>query len=149
MFTFMRLPLVITNALFLVLLATLLARLFTPTHAAAAVSGIALSPLIIGMSRIINPDALTWSIMSIALIAGIGAFCERTRMWTLIADIFLGLAFLTKYIAVIFLPVFAIFAFLTPSLYTHNNTQRAPVWQLFMNDRPDNFVKIIPVHTKN
>ncbi len=110
----MRLPLVLVSAVLFFVMFYVLTRLFTERVAHISIFFIASSPLLIGMSRIINPDALTWSIMSITLLSGIGAFLLHTRQLSIITGIFLGLALLTKYIATIFFLFFLFVALFLP-----------------------------------
>lgn len=106
-----RLPILVTNALLLVLI-FFSVRTFAGRFVATAATGLmALSPHLLGMSQIVNPDSLLWSTGS----AGIFAFLAFLRtgrksfaIWTIVA---LTLALLSKYtaiIAIFFLPLIAL-----------------------------------------
>ena len=76
---------------------------------ALAVSFIILSPIILGISRIINPDALLWS-TSIAALFSFFAFAKTDeKKFILLTGFFTGLALLSKYTANILFIFYFIF----------------------------------------
>lgn len=110
-----RLPILIVNALFLVLI-FFSVQAFAGRNIAAATTGFtALSPHLLGLSQIVNPDSLLWSSGSAALFAFF-AFLKTGRrsfaIWTVVA---LTLALLSKYTAIMivfFLPIIVLGAFI-------------------------------------
>lgn len=69
---------------------------------------LATSPLILGNSRIINPDSILWIFVPLSLISFL-LFLEKERpTQAYLAGFFLGLALLTKYTANILFPFFLI-----------------------------------------
>ncbi len=104
----MRLPLVLFGALALVLFYNVIVALFARRIAFLATLFIATSPILIGMSRIVNPDALTWIFMPLALLAYLATFKRRHMRWVVLTGVLLGLSLLTKYIATIFIVFFPV-----------------------------------------
>lgn len=92
-----------------------------------------LSPILLGISLIVNPDSLLWlffpfSLMSFLIFLKKGAFG-----YAFLSGFFLGLALLTKYVATILFPFFLLSIFLTrifpiqkQSTASVNSTDRAP-----------------------
>lgn len=94
-----RLPLLIVITLFLPLFYLLIERLLGKSTALVAYGLIALSPVLIGMSKIINPDSLLWLFVPQALLAYL-VFLKRSRYrYLVLAGLLMGLALLTKYVA--------------------------------------------------
>ncbi len=94
------------------LLSYMLWRIFTPRTAMLTFSLIALAPTLIGMSRIINPDAILWSATSLVIIGWI-YICRNPQsyIWIGTIGIFWGIALLSKYTAnllLLFLPLYAL-----------------------------------------
>lgn len=78
--------------------------------ALAGASLVILSPVLIGISQIINPDAVLWS-FSFASILSFALFLREKKWWANLIDgfltaFFLGLALLSKYVALILIPFF-------------------------------------------
>ncbi|NTV41316.1 MAG: hypothetical protein HGA61_03535, partial [Candidatus Moranbacteria bacterium] len=73
-----------------------------------AASLIALSPVLIGVSQIVNPDAFLWIFVISALLTFM-LFVMKGKWWDFIfASVLLGFAFLSKYTAVILIPFFLV-----------------------------------------
>lgn len=102
-----RTPILLANAALLVLIFFSI-RAFSGRFVAAAATGImALSPNLLGMSQIVNPDSLLWSSGSAALFAFLAFLKSGRRSFALLTVAALTLAFLSKYTAIIiifFLP---------------------------------------------
>ncbi len=94
-----RLPLLITITLFLPLFYLLIERLLGKREALLTYAAIALSPVLIGMSKIINPDALLWLFVPQALFAYLVFLKRRHYRYLILAGLLVGLALLTKYVA--------------------------------------------------
>jgi hypothetical protein len=102
-----RLPILAFNALFLWVLFRILGKTTGNAWVALwATSGIALSPVLIGISQIVNPDALLWSFFAAALFAFLALLFRPSRTLSTVSGITLGLAILSKYTAVILYPFF-------------------------------------------
>lgn len=94
-----RLPLLVTITLFLPFFYILTERLIGKRAALVSYAAIALSPVLIGMSKIINPDSLLWLFVPEALLAYLVFLKRRHYRYLILAGILIGLALLTKYVA--------------------------------------------------
>lgn len=99
----MRTPIVLFVAFLLPVFFSLLRHIYTTRIALVSITGIALSPLLIGMSRIINPDAVLWILLPLSIFSFYYGLRSHNRRIVLLAGIFLGLSLLTKYVANILL----------------------------------------------
>ncbi len=94
-----RLPLLIVITLFLPFFYIFIERLLSKREALITYAAITLSPILIGMSKIINPDALLWIFVPQALFAYLVFLKRRQYRYLILAGILVGLALLTKYVA--------------------------------------------------
>lgn len=102
-----RLPLVIFNGIMGLFFFLALWRL-TKKHwlALVAASFIMLSPVLIGISQIINPDTLLWSFCFASILSFL-LFLQKTKFIDgFLAALFLGFALLSKYVAIMLFPFF-------------------------------------------
>jgi len=74
---------------------------------------ILLSPVLLGMSRIVNPDAVIWSLSTAVILAFLVYLKTQKKKHAMLSSVFLGLALLSKYAATILYPFlfFALLAF--------------------------------------
>lgn len=105
-----RLPLLLANGLIIVYLFFLLTRLFGSWVALFASILIALSPILVGMTQIVNPDALLWSTSAAALFSCLAALKSGRRSDIIMTILFTTLALLSKYTALILFPLFGLAA---------------------------------------
>jgi hypothetical protein len=108
-----RFPIVIANGILGFFFFVALWRL-TKKHWLALAGGsfVVLSPVLIGISQIINPDAFLWS-FSFAAILSFALFLQKNKWWLhiidgLLAAIFLAMALLSKYVALVLVPFFLV-----------------------------------------
>jgi 4-amino-4-deoxy-L-arabinose transferase-like glycosyltransferase len=94
-----RLPLLIVITLLLPLFYFFLERLLGRRSALLSYVLIATSPILIGMSKIINPDALLWLFTPLSLLSYLVFQKRGSYRYLIFAGIFLGLALLTKYVS--------------------------------------------------
>ncbi len=94
-----RLPLLIVITLLLPLYYFFLERLLGRRSALLSYVLIATSPILIGMSKIINPDALLWLFTPLSLLSYLVFQKRGSYRYLIFAGIFLGLALLTKYVS--------------------------------------------------
>lgn len=94
-----RLPLLIVIALLLPLLYFFLERLLGRESALFSYVFIATSPVLIGISKIINPDSLLWIFTPLSLLSYLVFIKKRYFRYLIFSGILLGLALLTKYVA--------------------------------------------------
>lgn len=112
MYLAMRLPIYLFCALSLFIFYGLLKYLLDKNIALLSVLFIGLSPILIGISNIINPDSLLWIFAPLTLVGYLCYLKNRENRFLYFSGIFLGLAVLTKYIANIFYVFFPILIFL-------------------------------------
>jgi 4-amino-4-deoxy-L-arabinose transferase-like glycosyltransferase len=94
-----RLPLLIVITLLLPLFYFFLERLVGRRHALFSYVFIATSPILIGMSKIINPDSLLWLFTPLSLLSYLVFLRRGSFRYLIFAGILLGLALLTKYVS--------------------------------------------------
>lgn len=98
----MRFPILLFNAILLIPLYFFIKRLSKKFTAAISLVLIGLSPILLGMSTIINPDSLLWSISTLCFLGFLIYLKNQEKRYLYYSGFFLGLAILTKYIANIF-----------------------------------------------
>ncbi|MFA6383031.1 MAG: glycosyltransferase family 39 protein [Parcubacteria group bacterium] len=76
-------------------------------------TGILLSPILLGISQIVNPDSLFWIFGSASFFSFYAFLQTQEKKFILLASVFFGLAMASKYVSIIFIPffLFAIFAY--------------------------------------
>ncbi len=113
MSTSFRLPILLTATLLLFFIFIFVSRATNPSVGALTALLIGTSPVLIGISRIINPDALLWGFFSLSFFAYFAFLSTRQQHNLLWSGFFFGMALLTKYVSN-FLMIFLIA--LTPLL---------------------------------
>jgi hypothetical protein len=103
---FWRLPVVIFNIIMLIIIYSYLRDLINRDFSILCTSLIALNPIIIGISQIVNPDATLWSTGFVSFLAFFLYIKTNLRKYLIFSGFFLGLAFLSKYVAAILYLVF-------------------------------------------
>ncbi len=114
----MRLPIVFLNALLLLALFWIIRRLTRTSVALWSTAFMSLSPILLGISQIINPDALLWSFGSVSLFSFFTLLKEREKKFIFFSGLGFGLALLSKYTAAILMPFFLLLAALHPFFLT-------------------------------
>ncbi|MGB2791799.1 MAG: glycosyltransferase family 39 protein, partial [Candidatus Moraniibacteriota bacterium] len=71
-----------------------------------------LSPILLGISLIVNPDSFLWLFLPCSLISFLVFLKREVYGYALLSGFFLGLALLTKYVATILFPFFLLSIFL-------------------------------------
>ena len=96
----LRLPLLLFNGLVMLpLLFWLLTRAFDRRIASIGIILIGVNPILIGISQIINPDALLWSFSTGAILAFFALLKTNERKFVVITGLLTGAALLSKYTA--------------------------------------------------
>lgn len=113
-----RLPLVIFCLFSLFFFYIIIQELLNKDIALLSTALISTSPMLIGMSRIINPDAILWVFIPLTILAYIISLQKKTRLWLYMSGILLGLSLLTKYVANILYIFFFALIFID-YLFTH------------------------------
>ncbi|MFZ2193676.1 MAG: phospholipid carrier-dependent glycosyltransferase [Candidatus Moraniibacteriota bacterium] len=103
---FLRLPIYLASLLILGFYYFFIKKLLNRPIAMIALIFIAFSPIILGISLIINPDSLLWGFLPLSILSYLVYQKESTlpenkhhKKYLVIAGIFLGLSLLTKYVA--------------------------------------------------
>ena len=108
----LRFPLLLVNVLLLFYLFWVIKRSVQNAWVAACtLILIALSPVLVGISQVINPDALLWSIGAAALFSYLALLSTNEKKFIALTGIFLGFALLSKYTANILLLLFLFLLF--------------------------------------
>jgi len=107
-----RLPTVLFNFLSLFIIYSFLKKLTNKNYALLTIGLIAFTPLIIGMTQIINADATLWNTNFLALLALFLYFTNSQKKYIIYSGVFLGLACLSKYSAKLLYIVFFSFCYL-------------------------------------
>ncbi len=106
LYTAFRFPLLVVNGLIIVFLFYVISRLTTRFVALLSTTLIALSPILLGISQIVNPDTLLWSLGGAALFSYFAFLTLRERKFFWFTIFFTGFALLTKYVAFILIPLY-------------------------------------------
>lgn len=116
-----RLPLLIFNGLFCLLFFWLIWK-FTRNQWIAlwATIFILFSPILLGISQIVNPDSVLWSFSAGSIFAYLAYLKSKERKYFLLAILFLGFALLSKYSAIILVPYFLL-VLLVDILFKHTS----------------------------
>ncbi len=107
-----RFPLLLVITLLLPLCYLFLVPLVGRWPALTGYAAITLSPILIGMSKIVNPDSLLWLFTLLSFLTYFTFLEKKSRHFLIASGIFLGLALLTKYVANFLLVYFFGFLFL-------------------------------------
>lgn len=108
-----RLPIFLFALLSLPVFYWLIRKAIGGTVAIISVVGIGLSPILLGISLIINPDSLLWIFLPIALLSHLAFLKTARRKFLLLAGVSTGLSLLTKYVA----NVLFVFFFIAPFIH--------------------------------
>ena len=119
----MRVPLFIFIVFSLPLFYFLTERLLGKTVALFSYLFIGLSPILLGMSRMINPDALLWLFLPLSFLAHLNFLKNRKLLYIFLTGLFLGLSLLTKYVSNILVAFFLGMIFLE-YIFNKNNTEK-------------------------
>jgi len=103
-----RFPIALFNFFLLFLIYHFLKKLLNKDCAAIILTLIALNPVLIGISQIVNPDATLWSTAFLAFLTFLLYVKNSAKKYIVYSGIFFGLALLTKFPAIIYYPLFFI-----------------------------------------
>lgn len=109
---YFRLPIFIFALLLLPLFYLFLRKLFDQTIALLGFIFIGLSPILLGISLLINPDALLWLFLPLSLLSYLVFQKTQNKKYLYISGVLLGLSLLTKYVANILYVFFFVLPFL-------------------------------------
>jgi len=113
----------------------LLKRLLSAEIALLTVIFIGLSPILLGISLIVNTDAILWILMPLSLISFLIYQKENNRRFLYLASIILGLGILDKFVANFLIPFFLILIFTKYILDVYkNNSEKTEYLKNSMRD---------------
>ena len=102
-----RWPILLFNGLFSVFFFWIIKKLTDSDWIALWTSGlILLSPVLLGISRIVNPDSLLWVFSSAAVFSFFTYLKGEEKKYVALTSVFLGLSLLSKYSSVFLIPFF-------------------------------------------
>ncbi len=136
----LRLPIYLFAVLSLPFFYFLLRVAIGKTVALLATIAIGLSPIILGMSLIINPDSLLWIFFPLAILAHLAYGKTQKKKFLIITGILTGFALLTKYVA----NILFIFFFLLPFL-EYIFSEKKPSIKPFLKNSLRNLAIIIGI----
>ncbi len=123
MFFAMRLPILLFSTFALLIFYHILGKLFNPKISILSTTFIGLSSILLGVSRIINPDALSWIFIPLTLLAYFTFLKTKNIKWVYATGFLLGLGLLTKYIANLLFPFFLITLITFPFFFEHTKKE--------------------------
>lgn len=110
-YTTLRLPIIFFNGIFCVFFFWIMRKITKNDNLSLwSTILILLSPVLIGMSQIVNADSLVWVFSTATILSFIGFLKTSEKKLAAFTSLFLGLSLLSKFIAVILLPFLAIMA---------------------------------------
>ncbi|HRY82183.1 MAG TPA: phospholipid carrier-dependent glycosyltransferase [Candidatus Moranbacteria bacterium] len=113
-FIVFRLPILFFNALFILYIFWLIKKITKNFWISFwSFTLMLLSPVLLGISQIINPDSLFWLFSTATLLSFIAYLKTEEKKFIFLSPFFLGLSLLTKFVSVIFFP----FLFLATLLF--------------------------------
>jgi hypothetical protein len=101
-----RLPILIFNGLFLLFFFWIIKKISNQWVALWSVIFIGLSPVLLGISQIINPDSFLWLFSAAAIFSYLALLKHDKKIFVLFTAIFTGLAILSKYTANVLFPFY-------------------------------------------
>ncbi|TSD01474.1 MAG: dolichyl-phosphate-mannose-protein mannosyltransferase, partial [Parcubacteria group bacterium Athens0714_25] len=135
----LRFPILVFAAFFIPILYFFIERFSGKKSALYSIAFIGLSPILIGMVRIINPDSLLWIFTSASIFSYFSYLKRKSKIFILWSGIFLGLALLTKYVANILFIFFFFLIFLEYIL----NVKKYPSLKIYLRESVYNYLSII------
>lgn len=104
---FLRFPLLFFNGLFLIFFFWIIRRITDSDWVAAwSVLFMGISPILIGISQILNPDSLLWTFSTAAIFSYFALLKTQEKKFIFLTALLTGLALLSKYSANILFPLF-------------------------------------------
>lgn len=120
----LRLPVFLFTLAVLPLFYFLIKKLLGKTTARFALLFIGLSPILLGISLIINSDAMLWILSALSTLSLFVFFKNSEKKYLVLAGFFLGLSVITKYVANILFVYFFLLFFLEYIFFVH---QKIPI----------------------
>jgi len=134
-----RFPILLFSTLILPLFYWLIKQFANKKIALLSTIFISTSPILIGMSQIINPDALLWSFAGLAVFSFFALLKRQKREFLLLACLFSGLALLSKYTANILFPFFLMVIF-SKAYFDETISNSKTTFNLYLKKQFNNFL---------
>lgn len=126
-----RYPLLIFNGLFIIFFFWIIFKITANKWIALWSSAfIGLSPIIIGISQIVNPDSLLWTFSCAGIFSYFALLKQEQKKYVILTAIFTGLAILSKYTANILFP-FYFLLLLVSFIANKKNTNSSEIKKYF------------------
>lgn len=107
-----RLPIIVFNGLFLIFFFWIIEKISNKWIALWSTAFIGLSPILIGISQIVNPDSFLWTFSAAAIFSYFALLKHNQKKYLFLSALFTGLAILSKYTANILFPFYLFSLFL-------------------------------------
>lgn len=131
---YLRLPVFLFTLAVLPLFYFLIKKLLGKTTARFALIFIGFSPVLLGISLIINSDAMLWILTALSTLSLFVFLKEGAKKYLLLSGFFLGLSVITKYVANILFVYFFFIFLLEYILYAHKHIElKKYLPQAFLN----------------
>jgi hypothetical protein len=108
-----RFPVLAFNCLMLALIYWYISRLLNKTSALISTAIIGTSPVIIGISQIVNPDSTLWSTSTVTILIFLTYLKSGKKRYVFYCSGFFGLALISKFNATYFYPAFYMLLYLS------------------------------------
>lgn len=115
-----RLPIIVFNGLFSIFFFWIIGKISNKWIALWSTAFIGLSPILIGISQIVNPDSFLWTFSAAAIFSYFALLKHDRKKYLFLSALFTGLAILSKYTANILFP-FYLFSLFLYFLTNHND----------------------------
>jgi len=119
----LRLPIFIFTLSMLPIFYFLIRKLLGTEIARLAIIFIGLSPILLGISLIINSDAMLWIFTALSTLSLFVFFKNNEKKYLILSGFLLGLSVITKYVANVLFVYFFLLFLLEYILYAHRNNE--------------------------
>ncbi|HAT73398.1 MAG: hypothetical protein US30_C0001G0030 [Candidatus Moranbacteria bacterium GW2011_GWF2_36_839] len=136
----LRLPVYIFTLLSLPFFYFFIKRLWNEKIALLSIIFIGLSPILLGISLIVNTDAILWILMPFSLLSFLVYQKENNRKFLYLAGIILGFSILNKFVANLLFPFFLALIFLK---YILDDCSKEENIQYFKKSMRDYFILVL------
>lgn len=121
----LRFPILIFNGLFLFFFFWIIKKMTDSDWIAAfSVAFMAMSPILVGISQIMNPDSLLWTFSAAAIFAYFALLKTNEKKFIFLTALFTGLSLLSKYSANILFPFFLLIMFSEYFIYFEKHKEK-------------------------
>lgn len=94
---------------------------------------LALNPILIGITQIINPDSYLWIFGGLSVFAYLAFLNKKERKFLVLTGVFMGFAMLSKYTSLILFLFFSLVLFAKTFFYTRKDNQMSN-WKILLKE---------------